>query len=105
LQKFVNITKAFIRKSDMFFRYKNGDEFAVIVDNIGIEEAKEIGDRLRRSIDMYLFNIDDITVDLTISIGIANSINTDSPKEIRHRAEIALNKAKQTRNTVIVAGE
>jgi len=105
LQEFVNITKSFVRKSDMFFRYKNGDEFVLIFNDIGIDEAKEIADRLRRIIAFHPFKIDDNQINLTISMGIAKSLKNDSAKEIRHRAEIALHEAKQEKNTVAVLKE
>ncbi len=105
LQEFVNISKSFIRKTDLFFRYKNGDEFALIINNIGIDKAEEIADRLRRIIAFHSFKIDDNQINLTISMGIAKSLKNDSAKEIRHRAEIALHEAKQEKNTVAVLKE
>lgn len=102
LQEFVNITKGFIRKSDMFFRYKNGDEFVLIFTNIGIDEAKEVGNRLRRVIAYHQFEIDNQQVSLTISMGITSSYKNDSPDDIRKRAEVALQEAKQSKNTVVL---
>ncbi|MCD4834560.1 MAG: GGDEF domain-containing protein [Bacteroidales bacterium] len=102
LQEFVNITKGFIRKSDMFFRYKNGDEFVLIFTNIGIDEAKEVGNRLRRVIAYHQFKIDNQQINLTISMGITSSYKNDSPDNIRKRAEVALQEAKQSKNTVVL---
>ncbi len=102
LQEFVNITKGFIRKSDMFFRYKNGDEFVLIFTNIGIDEAKEVGNRLRRVIAYHQFEIDNQQVNLTVSMGITSSYKNDSPDNIRKRAEAALQEAKQSKNTVVL---
>ena len=97
LQEFVNITKGFIRKSDLFFRYKNGDEFALIFTNIGVEEAKEVGNRLRRVIAYHPFDLNNHSVNLTISMGITSSHKNDSPDKIRKRAEEALHQAKQSK--------
>ena len=105
LQEFVNITKGFIRKSDMFFRYKNGDEFVLIFTNIGIDEAKEIGNRLRRVIAYHQFELNNKQVNLTISMGITSSYKNDSPDSIRKRAEVALQEAKQSKNTVVLIEE
>ncbi len=105
LQEFVNITKGFIRKSDMFFRYKNGDEFALIFSNIGINEAKEVGNRLRRVIAYHPFELNNQQVNLTISMGITSSNKNESPENIRKRAEIALQEAKQSKNTVVLVEE
>lgn len=105
LQEFVDITKGFIRKTDMFFRYKNGDEFVLIFSNIGIGEAKEVGNRLRRVIAYHPFELNGQHVNLTISIGITSSDKNDSPDNIRKRAEVALHEAKQSKNTVVLIEE
>jgi len=105
LQDFVNLTKGYIRKSDLFFRYKNGDEFALIFSNIGIEQAQEIGNRIRRVIAYHPFQIDDKLIHLTISMGITTSIKDDTPEQIKQRAEEALLEAKQSKNTVVLIEE
>lgn len=105
LQEFVDITKGFIRKSDMFFRYKNGDEFALIFSNIGITEAKELGNRLRRVIEYHPFELNNQQVNLTISMGITSSLKNEPPDSIRKRAEMALHEAKQSKNTVVLIEE
>jgi diguanylate cyclase (GGDEF)-like protein len=105
LQEFVNITKSFIRKSDMFFRYKSGDEFAIIFSNIGVNEAIEVGNRLRRVIAYHPFELNNQQINLTISLGITSSEKSDTPEKIRKRAELALHEAKQTKNTVVLMEE
>ena len=102
LQEFVNTTKNFIRKSDTFYRYKNGDEFALVLNNVEIEEAKEIGNRLRRVIEYHPFKVDKKEVNLTISMGITNNFKNDTPEKIRKRAETALHEAKQSKNTIVL---
>lgn len=102
LQQFVNITKEFIRKNDKFFRYKNGDEFALIFSNTSISEAKEIGNRLRRTIAYHPFEVNNQQVNVTISMGITCSTSSDSPDNIRKRAETALLDAKKSKNTVVI---
>jgi len=102
LQEFVDITKGFIRNSDMFFRYKNGDEFALIFNNTGIEEAKEIGNRLRRAVANHSFSLNGQDVNLTISMGITSCQKSDSPDNVRKRAELALHEAKLSKNTVVL---
>jgi diguanylate cyclase (GGDEF)-like protein len=102
LQEFVNITKGFIRKSDIFFRYKNGDEFALIFNEVEMEEAKEIANRLRRVIAYHPFKIDNNEVNLTISMGITSNYKNDTAEKIRKRAEVALMEAKQSKNTVVL---
>lgn len=105
LQDFVNLTKSFIRNDDVFFRYKNGDEFALIMQDVKIEEAKEIGNRLRRVIAYHPFKIDNVDVNLTISMGITSNFKNDSPDKIRKRAEDALHEAKQSKNTIVLIDE
>ncbi|HAF29162.1 MAG TPA: hypothetical protein DCG75_08960 [Bacteroidales bacterium] len=105
LQEFVNITKSFIRKSDLFFRYKSGDEFAIIFSNIGVNEAIEVGNRLRRVIAYHPFELNNQQINLTISMGITSSEKSDTPEKIRKRAELALHEAKQSKNTVVLMEE
>lgn len=105
LQDFVNLVKGYIRKTDLFFRYKNGDEFVLIFNNIGIDQAQEIGNRIRRVIAYHPFQIDDKLIHLTISIGITTSIKNDTPEQIKQRAEEALLEAKQSKNTVVLIEE
>lgn len=105
LQEFVNITKNFIRKSDVFFKYKNGDEFALIFNNIDVDEVKEIANRLRRLIASHSFKTESSEVNLTISMGITTSFESDTAEKIRQRAEAALREAKQSKNTVVLIEE
>ncbi|MFO7843979.1 MAG: GGDEF domain-containing protein [Bacteroidales bacterium] len=105
LQDFVNLVKGYIRKTDLFFRYKNGDEFALIFNNIGVEKAQEIGNRLRRVIAYHPFQIDDKLVNITISMGITTSVKDDTPEQIKQRAEEALLEAKQSKNAVVLFEE
>ena len=102
LQEFVDITKNFIRKSDMFFRYKHGDEFTLVFNNVGVDEAKEIANRLRRLIASHPFKTDNNYVNLTISMGITISFKNDSAVKIKQRAEVALHEARQSKNTVVL---
>ena len=105
LQDFVNLVKGYIRKTDLFFRYKNGDESALIFNNIGVEKAQEIGNRLRRVIAYHPFQIDDKLVNITISMGITTSVKDDIPEQIKQRAEEALLEAKQSKNAVVLFEE
>jgi diguanylate cyclase (GGDEF)-like protein len=105
LQDFVNVTKSFIRNNDVFFRYKNGDEFVLIMKDAVLEQAKEIGNRLRRVIAYHPFKIDNVDVNLTISMGITCNFKSDSPDKIRKRAEEALHEAKQSKNTIVLIDE
>ena len=102
LQEFVNVTKGFIRKSDVLFRYKNGDEFALLFHSAEIQEAQEIGNRLRRIVANHPFKIDNHIINLTISMGITSNYSNDTAEKIRKRAETALRQAKQSKNTLVL---
>lgn len=105
LIEFIKVIKNFTRDSDLFFRYKHGDEFALIFKNVNIEQAKEIANRLRRIIAYHPFNIDNCFISLTISMGITSKAKHDSVKSITDRAEEALHEAKLTKNTVVLIGK
>ncbi|MEA3316793.1 MAG: GGDEF domain-containing protein [Bacteroidota bacterium] len=105
LQEFVNYLKAIIRKTDLFFRYKNGDEFVIIIKNISPKEVKEIADRLREAIYNKKFVMGDKELQLSISIGIKNSKNDESIESLRYYAEKALFEAKKNKNSLVVSNE
>lgn len=68
-----------------------GEEFIVILPEMGINKALEIGEKIRSSIEKYKFNND---LKLTVSIGIKQCRNESSEQLIKN-ADDLLYKAKQ----------
>jgi diguanylate cyclase len=95
-----------IRTDDVAFRY-GGDEFVVIVTG-GMDGAWAIGERIRKSIEERIFEVNGLqgpsSVRLTISVGIRVIKEGDTPKDIIDEADRAMYEAKRrTRNTLVAA--
>ena len=92
LNKLGDIVKAAIRETDLAARY-GGEEFAIVMSNTGLEQAVEIGERIRRSIKSCNFDIENFFT--TVSIGIAlYPSDSNSLQEVLSNADRALYRAK-----------
>jgi diguanylate cyclase (GGDEF)-like protein len=74
------------------YRY-GGDEFAILLDNVGRSEALNIADRILKSVKTRVKSEDGNKA--TISLGVASFPDmADSAEELLYRADMALNWAK-----------
>lgn len=90
-----------LRNSDLVGRY-GGEEFAVILQGIGQEDARQIMDQLRVDFSHVLFHAGDTSFSCTFSCGIACHPEFGDVETLREAADKALYQAKhQGRNTVI----
>jgi diguanylate cyclase len=76
-----------IRETDTVVRY-GGEEFVVILPEIGLHEAAVFADRLRHAVD----SADNISV--TVSGGVAEAMADDTARTLLSRADAALYSAK-----------
>ena len=93
------------RDSDHAVRY-GGEEFAVILTETPIEEAKMIAERLRSEIESMVITNDDNLISITLSFGIADFTDPELADidELINRADRALYQAKdQGRNKCVCA--
>lgn len=96
LEKMASILKLQSRKEDIAARY-GGEEFILLLPNTDISESKNIAEKLRQSIAYSTWEMGQITV----SIGIATFIPTDSEATLLQKADQALYTSKeQGRNRV-----
>ncbi|QZY54160.1 histidine kinase N-terminal 7TM domain-containing diguanylate cyclase [Crassaminicella profunda] len=94
-----------IRNCDMVGRY-GGEEFAVLLPAIEIDEAQALAEKIRKNIMDTAVNTAKGEVFVTISLGLANRMMEDSVDKLFDRADQALYMAKQSgRNKVIVYKE
>lgn len=95
------ILKINIRKLDKAVRW-GGEEFLVILPKTDINEAKLLAERLRLKIQENNFSYDNICMNVTISIGVAEVRPSDSSyDQTISRADIELYNAKKSgRNRV-----
>lgn len=84
-----------MRSSDICARYKD-EEFIVVMPDVNCQGAEIIAERLLYKINRAPLKISSKPYNLncSVSIGIAELIETDSQVSLKNRAVIALNKAK-----------
>lgn len=95
-----------LRMGDLFGRY-GGEEFAVILPNTLLEGAKNVAERIRKTIENHDIKYQETHIKVTVSIGVAVMDSHDTRYEdLISRADIALYKAKNSgRNQVCLAKE
>ena len=100
IKKLGEILKQDVRPNDFVARWRSGDEFFVVLPGTGLEEAKNIGNRLRERIKE---TSQDWQFPVTISIGIVNYPNNGKTIEVLiDQGERALREAKaQGKDSVV----
>lgn len=108
IKKVIKLGEAFMRKTDVLGRF-GGEEFVAFLPNTSTSQAKMIAERFRVSVEKHGWKINHASqspTKITISIGIANSINFTNESSIDlatliNKAENSLYQAKeQGRNKV-----
>jgi diguanylate cyclase (GGDEF)-like protein len=94
--------KAQLRTSDVPSRF-GGDEFVVLLPETGAKGARDVAERMRKSIAETPLNLDGKSVFVTVSIGIASYPEDGAGIDvIMERADQAMYRAKNSgRNRVI----
>ncbi len=102
LRTVASIIKEHLRESDIPSRY-GGEEFAVLLPYTHIEEAKIVGERLRKAVETTPIPIDKKNINVTISMGLAEFSPQETGEDLFKRADSALYEAKEGgRNRVCV---
>lgn len=98
--------KALLKNSDLIGRI-GGEEFLIVLPNTNMDQAFAISERLRHGIASRAFHFDDISLDLTVSMGVVNNIDsTKSLFDLAKIADEALYRAKYAgKNKVHLAAE
>ncbi|QSA96661.1 GGDEF domain-containing protein [Methylococcus sp. EFPC2] len=92
-----------IRETDFVGRF-GGEEFVMILAGSSREEARRVADNIRSEIECCGFNSHGRPVAITISCGISQFLEGDSPDQLFERADQALYRAKREgRNRCVVA--
>ena len=108
------IVVASVRSTDVVGRY-GGEEFGLLLVQAGSDEATIITNRLRERVAKQRFPLPELPtsvsgpadIPVTVSIGVAQLIESDDLESLLHRADQALYEAKAAgRNQVrVVAAE
>ena len=101
LREFATLLKSWIRHTDVAFRYKQGDEFAVLMTDTDTSDAVSFMHNLRKELGGHKFRVTnnwgvDENVSLTFSAGIISlDLQADTVETFTERAELALRDAKR----------
>ncbi len=97
--------KASLRGSDFLARF-GGDEYALILIKTDVAAATEVAWKLCEEVRASRFLLDDATLTMTLSIGVAEANATDNDETLLKRADEALYRAKAAgRNGVSISGQ
>lgn len=90
------------RPTDVVARF-GGEEFVILMPQTAIDQAVDIGERIRALLASTL--VQPIPLPVTVSVGVAELLGDETGEELLRRADKALYEAKQTgRNRVVQAG-
>jgi diguanylate cyclase (GGDEF)-like protein len=105
LLRFVEVVRGCLRTSDVLTRY-GGEEFCILLPDVGVAGAKVVGERIRSTIEASTFFVGAVPLKVTASVGVA-ALPTGAQvtlSSLVQRADQALYIAKRDgRNRVSVA--
>ena len=104
LKAVVGTIKHLLRNVDMVFRY-GGEEFLVLLSGTPAEAANMVGERLRQAVEDLQCVAEGQAIELSISIGCASLLPSETVESLLRRADDALYAAKRNgRNRIAMAG-
>jgi len=87
-----------IRNSDSVYRF-GGEEFAILLPHTGVQEARDVADRVRNAVASLRVDCGGTELSVTISCGVASHMPAENANQWIARADEALYRAKdQGRN-------
>lgn len=94
LQHFAEILKKEIRSHDTCARI-GGEEFVVVLSDIELDLAKEVAERIRKTVEAEKISINDSqSISITCSIGMSNMLPEDDINSLMVKADKSLYKSK-----------
>ena len=106
LQTLAMLMADVVRQDDVLTRF-GGEEFAIILPETSIDEATRCAERIRAAVEALSVPIQHgAPLHVTLSLGVAGFIGSETAEELIANADAALYRAKQSgRNRVEQAGE
>jgi len=106
LAQLARILKETLRTVDSAGRY-GGEEFLVILGKTNIHKGLQTAERIRQAVDQHVFTYEDVSLHITISIGLTGVVAEDEKvTSLIGRADKALYEAKAAgRNRVFLASD
>ena len=103
LRNFVQICDASLGHQGIVARL-GGDEFAVLLPDAGLDEARAVGEKLRRTVVKSPCLFEDKRILLTASVGVAvHESGVTTPVRMVESADLALYSAKKSGRNCLVA--
>jgi diguanylate cyclase (GGDEF)-like protein len=102
LKHLASVVKGKIRREDVLARY-GGEEFAIVLPEIDRGQALAFAEKVRKLVEAAEFRFEDVTIPVTVSIGVASLRgNVDDPLEFIRQADAMMFAAKEAgRNQVM----
>ena len=85
----------YLRDMDTFARY-GGDEFVILVPEANMEQSLEIAQRIHQSVTASPIKLGEMSIDVSLSLGISQIRPTDNLTSLLNRADLAMYRAKQS---------
>jgi diguanylate cyclase (GGDEF)-like protein len=105
LKAFTNIVTPYMRNSDVFGRV-GGEEFVACIQNVKDEGATLLAQKICKAVQNATFVFNDVTIHLTVSVGIAKLTDEKSIDELIEKSDKAMYQAKEAgRNRVLFCKE
>lgn len=98
------VFRRILRETDVVGRY-GGDEFVIVLPETPLNGAMVIAERIRKKVEDYEFVAQNVTVRLTVSLGVANCPkHTLTADGLIKKADAAMYRAKElSKNSIKVA--
>ncbi len=98
------VLRRITRETDIIGRY-GGDEFVVVLPETPLNGALAIAERIRKNVEDYEFVAQDLSIHLTVSLGVANCPkHTMTAEGLIKKADAAMYRAKElSKNSIKVA--
>ena len=105
LRRFARVLSQVTRGTDTVIRY-GGEEFLIVMPQTGIDQASVLCERLRKAVESHTWYEVDPSLQVTVSIGVADSARFDGVIGLAAGADAALHRAKREgRNRVVAASQ
>lgn len=93
LRRFAVVARSSLRDQDLIGRL-GGEEFAVLLPDATIEQARLVCDRLRQAIAEARIRVGDAQIGVTVSGGVVTYLRNEAFEDVLHAADVALYRAK-----------
>jgi len=101
IKNLCSILGANLRESDLMARF-GGEEFCVLLDDITLDNATHLFEKIRRRIEANIIDIDESKIQYTVSIGIAYGIGKSLDDMIKRSDEALYTSKREGRNRITV---